>query len=99
MTRFMAAGRFWSDGSVCDAYGAIQCPVFAVGGWADYLSRTAMRLMAGLDVPRRALYATVLLDDVTWGPEDASRHPFRVATDCNRDKVFGDLFRKLAESA
>jgi purine nucleosidase len=37
----------------------------------------------------------VLMDDVTWGPEDASRHPFRVAIDVNRDRVFGDLFHKL----
>ena len=38
----------------------------------------------------------VLRDDITWGPEDVSRHPFRVAVDCNRDKIYGDLFRKLA---
>ena len=33
---------------------------------------------------------------LTWAPEDRSRHPFRVATDCNRDKIYGDLFHKLA---
>ena len=26
---------FWKHGSVCEDYGAITCPVYAVGGWAD----------------------------------------------------------------
>jgi inosine-uridine nucleoside N-ribohydrolase len=47
-------------------------------------------------VPSEVRPSPVLRDDVTWGPEDASRHPFRVATDLNRDKIYGDLFRKLA---
>ena len=47
--------RFWSEGSVSDDYGSIRCPVYAVGGWADYLSRTVLRLMAGLSVPRMGL--------------------------------------------
>ena len=28
---------YWRHGSVCEDYGAIQCPVFAVGGWTDGL--------------------------------------------------------------
>jgi hypothetical protein len=39
----------------------------------------------------------VLLDDVTWGAEDASRHPFRVAVDLDRDRIYGDLFRRLEQ--
>jgi purine nucleosidase len=50
-------------------------------------------------VPSEVRPSPVLLDDVTWGPEDASRHPFRVATDLDRDRIFGDLFRKLEASA
>ena len=46
-------------------------------------------------VPSAVRPSPILRDDVTWGPEDASRHPFRVATDLNRDHIFGDLFRKL----
>ena len=38
----------------------------------------------------------ILRDDVTWAPEDSSRHPIRQAFDVNRDAVFGDIFRKLA---
>src|SRR5262249_37316651 len=26
---------YWKHGSVCDDYAAIQCAVYAVGGWAD----------------------------------------------------------------
>jgi inosine-uridine nucleoside N-ribohydrolase len=46
-------------------------------------------------VPTEVRPSPVLRDDVTWGPEDPNRHPFRVATDLNRDRVFGDLFRLL----
>ena len=27
--------RYWKHGSVCEAYDAIECPVYMVGGWAD----------------------------------------------------------------
>ncbi len=37
----------------------------------------------------------VLEDDITWGSEDTSRHPIRMARHVNRDAIFGDLFRKL----
>jgi purine nucleosidase len=47
-------------------------------------------------VPSEVRPSPILRDDITWGPEDASRHPFRVATDLNRDKIYGDLFQKLA---
>jgi len=46
-------------------------------------------------VPTEVRPSPVLCDDVTWGPEDPTRHPFRVAVDVRRDSVFGDLFRKL----
>ena len=42
---------FWRHASICEGWSAIQCPVFAVGGWADYLSRSVPRLLANLDVP------------------------------------------------
>ena len=47
-------------------------------------------------VPSAIHPSPILRDDITWGPEDAARHPFRVATDLNRDKIYGDLFHKLA---
>ena len=49
-------------------------------------------------VPSEIRPSPVLRDDVTWGPEDASRHPFRVAVDLDRDLIFGDLFGKLAQN-
>jgi inosine-uridine nucleoside N-ribohydrolase len=39
----------------------------------------------------------VLRDDITWGPEDSARHPVRIVQHIDRDAVFGDLFRLLAE--
>jgi len=46
---------YWKHGSVCEDYGAIQCPVYAIGGWADGYSDAVFRLMAGLTVPRKGL--------------------------------------------
>jgi inosine-uridine nucleoside N-ribohydrolase len=48
-------------------------------------------------VPTEVRPSPVLRDDVTWGSEEADRHPFRVAVDVHRDRVFGDLFRKLSQ--
>ena len=46
---------FWKQGSVCEDFGAIQCPVFAVGGWLDAYSNAIPRLMQGLGGPRHGL--------------------------------------------
>ncbi len=46
---------YWRHGSVCEDYGAIRCPVYAIGGWADGYSNAIPRLMAGLRCPRKAL--------------------------------------------
>ena len=46
---------YWKRGSVCEDYTAIQCPVFAVGGWTDAYTNTIPRLLAGLTVPRKGL--------------------------------------------
>jgi inosine-uridine nucleoside N-ribohydrolase len=50
-------------------------------------------------VPSEVRPSPVLLDNATWGAEDPSRHPYRVAVDVRRDEVFGDLFRKLSSRA
>src|SRR5699024_11998709 len=47
--------EFWKHGSICEDYSAIQCPVFAVSGWADGYCRTVFRLMESLDAPRKGL--------------------------------------------
>ena len=53
--RHQRRDAFWRQGSVCEDFSAIECPVFAVGGWADAYSNAVPRLMAGLDVPRQGL--------------------------------------------
>ena len=47
--------EYWKHGSVAQDFSAIECPVFAVGGWADAYSNAIPRLLAGLDVPRLGL--------------------------------------------
>ena len=54
-TRHQLRDDFWKHGSVCEDFDAIQCPVFAVSGWADGYSNAVFRLMSGLKVPRRGL--------------------------------------------
>jgi putative CocE/NonD family hydrolase len=46
---------YWRQGSVCEDYSAITCPVYAVGGWADAYTNAIPRLLAGLSTPRRGL--------------------------------------------
>lgn len=46
---------FWQENSISDDYATITCAVFAVGGWADYISRSVPRLLAGLSCPRWGL--------------------------------------------
>jgi len=46
-------------------------------------------------VPTELRPSPILNDELTWAPEDPSRHLVREATDVDRDAVFGDLFRKL----
>ncbi|MEX0730344.1 MAG: CocE/NonD family hydrolase [Aquisalimonadaceae bacterium] len=46
---------YWKRASVCEDYAAIQCPVLAVGGWADGFTNAVFRLLQYLDVPRKGL--------------------------------------------
>ena len=54
-TRHQHRDAYWRHGSVCEDYGAIECPVYAVGGWADAYTNAIPRLLAGLRVPRKGL--------------------------------------------
>jgi len=47
--------EYWKHGSVCENYDAIECAVYAVGGWADGYVNAIPRLMAGLKAPKKAL--------------------------------------------
>ncbi|KNX38708.1 CocE/NonD family hydrolase [Luteipulveratus halotolerans] len=46
---------YWRPASVAEDYGAVQCPVMAVGGWADGYTNAIFRLMEHLQVPRKGL--------------------------------------------
>ncbi len=46
---------FWKQGSVDEDYGAIACPVYAVGGWVDPYTNSVPRLLERLAVPRKGL--------------------------------------------
>ncbi|MGI9336013.1 MAG: CocE/NonD family hydrolase [Gammaproteobacteria bacterium] len=46
---------YWKHGSVCEDFAAIECPVYAVGGWADGYSNAVPRLLEGLRVPCKGL--------------------------------------------
>jgi uncharacterized protein len=46
---------FWKHGSVCEDFSAIECAVFAVGGWADGYTNAVPRLLEELRVPRKGL--------------------------------------------
>jgi uncharacterized protein len=45
----------WKHGSVREDYGAIECPVYLIGGWADGYSNPIPRLLANLTCPKKAL--------------------------------------------
>jgi uncharacterized protein len=62
---------YWRHGSVCEGYAAIECPVYAVGGFADGYTNAVPRLLAGLSVARKGLvgpWAHAFPDDALPGP-------------------------------
>lgn len=46
---------FWKHGSICEDFSSVQCPVYAISGWADGYSNAVFRLLQNLDVPRKGL--------------------------------------------
>ncbi|AOS64837.1 CocE/NonD family hydrolase [Actinoalloteichus hymeniacidonis] len=46
---------YWRHASISGDYDAVQCPVFAVCGWADGYSNAVFRLLENLNVPRKGL--------------------------------------------
>jgi uncharacterized protein len=62
---------YWQQGSVCEDYAAIECPVYAVGGFVDGYTNSVPRLLEGLSVPRKGLigpWAHAFPDDALPGP-------------------------------
>ena len=54
-TRHQRRDAYWRHGSVCEDFAAIQCPVYAVGGWTDGYTNAIPRLLERLVVPRKGL--------------------------------------------
>jgi putative CocE/NonD family hydrolase len=63
--------EYWKQGSVCEEYAAIKCPVYAVGGFVDGYTNSVPRLLESLSVPRKGLigpWAHAFPDDALPGP-------------------------------
>ncbi len=46
---------YWKHGSVCENYGAIRCPVFAVGAWLDGYTNPVFRMLEHYPGPCKGL--------------------------------------------
>ena len=53
---------FWQNGSLCDNWDSIVCPVFAIGGWADSYHDFVLQILENLKVPRKGLIGPWLHD-------------------------------------
>ena len=53
--RHQARDAYWRHGSIREDYGALQCAVLAVGGWADAYVDAVFRMLESLSCPRRGL--------------------------------------------
>ena len=47
--------EFWKQGSVCEDYSAITCPVYMVGGWTDAYRNAILRFLEGYPGPCKGL--------------------------------------------
>lgn len=45
----------YKHGSIAEDYGAIQCPVYLVGGWADGYTNPIFRMLENLSCPKKGL--------------------------------------------
>lgn len=69
--RHQTYDSYWKQGSICEDYSAIDCPVYAIGGWADGYSNAVPRLMQNLSCPRKGLigpWAHAFPHDAVPGP-------------------------------
>jgi uncharacterized protein len=63
--------EFWRQGSVCEDYQAVQCPVYMVGGWSDAYRNAILRFLEGYPGPCKGLIGPWAHDY----PEDGSPGP------------------------
>jgi uncharacterized protein len=55
---------YWRHGSVCEDYAAVQCPVYAVGGWTDGYKNAIPLLLEGLTQLEACDIDRLLADDM-----------------------------------
>ncbi len=53
--RHQRRDEFWKQGSVCEDFSAIKCPVYMVGGWADAYRNAILRFLAGYPGPCKGI--------------------------------------------
>ena len=53
--RHQTKDAYWKHASVSEDYGAIECAVYAMGGWADSYTNTPFRLAANLRAPWKVM--------------------------------------------
>jgi len=53
--RHQRRDEFYKHGSVCEDWSDIECPIYAVGGWADGYSNAVFRLVENLQSPCKGL--------------------------------------------
>ena len=53
--RHQRRDAFYAHGSICEDWGAVEVPVYAVGGYADGYTNPIFRMMENLPGPRKAL--------------------------------------------
>jgi hypothetical protein len=62
---------YWKQGSVCEDFDAIRCPVYAIGGFADGYSEAVFRIVAGMGDRAKGLlgpWSHSFPDNVEPGP-------------------------------
>src|ERR1700736_1244452 len=47
--------EYWKQGSICEDYAAVRCPVYMVGGWADAYRNAILRFLENAPGPRKGL--------------------------------------------
>ena len=60
--------EYWQHGSVCEDWSRIELPVFAIAGWTDGYTDSALRVIEHLSGPRKALIGP-------WGHVDPIHGP------------------------
>lgn len=60
--RHQTRDAYWQNGSLCEDWAAMQCPVFAIGGWADSYRDFVLQMLQNLRAPCKGLIGPWLHD-------------------------------------